>query len=279
MTDSPTCAFGLDAVGLDDRMRLFSFITAPARHDYPWVLRAIDRARANRSAVDRSRDAGARRSRRTRRRLPRGDEVDLAARLDALDDWGVLDRTQDAARAATIAEYRRRHSVYQFTEAGHRAFSAVESVLGATMAEHSLSKTVFKSLLRNLEQLVTANRGGDGDTVLERFNDIDRSLNGIAEQAARFYAMLGDLARTTEVNAANFQTHKDALISHLRDFHNELQRFGSDLNALILAELGVTDSPKLRSKASSMRAFPRAAGIVIRCPLRCAETTLQHVQF
>lgn len=227
MTDSPTYAFGLDAVGLDDRMRLFSFITAPERHDYLWVLRAIDRARANyqvvlsTEAVAQALDELAGHD----GDCPRGDGVDLAARLDALDDWGVLDRTQDAARAATIAEYRRRHSVYQFTEAGHRAFTAVESVLGATMAEHSLSKTVFKSLLNNLELLAAANRGGDGDTVLERFVDIDRSLNGVAEQAARFYAMLGDLTRTTEVNAAIFQTHKDALISHLRDFHNELQRY------------------------------------------------------
>ncbi|WP_205327360.1 DUF2397 family protein [Glycomyces sp. YM15] len=166
MTDSPTYAFGLDAVGLDDRMRLFSFITAPERHDYLWVLRAIDRARANyqvvlsTEAVSQALDELAERD----SSCPGGGEVDLAARLDALDDWGVLDRTQDAARAATIAEYRRRHSVYQFTEAGHRAFTAVESVLGATMEETSLSRIVFRDLLEDLEQLATANRSGDGDT-------------------------------------------------------------------------------------------------------------------
>ncbi|THV42203.1 TIGR02677 family protein [Glycomyces buryatensis] len=208
-------------------MRLFSFITSPERHDYLWVLRAIDHARANyqvvlsTEAVAQALDALAERG----GDCPRGDEVELAARLDALDDWGVLDRTQDAARAATLAEYRRRHSVYQFTEAGHRAFTAVESVLGAKMEETSLSRTVFADLLEDLEQLAAANRGGDGDTVLRRFKRIDSSLNEVAEQAARFYAMLGDLTRTTEVNAAIFQTHKDALISHLRDFHNELQRY------------------------------------------------------
>lgn len=227
MTDSPTYAFGLDAVGLDDRMRLFSFITVPERHDYLWVLRAIDRARSNyqvvlsTEAVAQALDELAERG----GDCPGSGKVNLAARLDALDDWGVLDRTQDATRAATIAEYRRRHSVYQFTEAGHRAFTAVESVLGAKMEETSLSRTIFRDLLEDLEQLAAANRGGDGDTVLRRFRRIDSSLNEVAEQAARFYAMIGDLTRTTEVDAAIFRSHKDALVSHLRDFHNELQRY------------------------------------------------------
>lgn len=243
MTDSPTYAFGLDAVGLDDRMRLFSFITVPERHDYLWVLRAIDRARSNyqvvlsTEAVAQALDELAER----RGDCPGSGEVDLSARLDALDDWGVLDRTQDAARAATIAEYRRRHSVYQFTEAGHRAFTAVESVLGAKMEETSLSRTVFRDLLEDLEQLAAASRGGDGDTVLRRFRRIDSSLNEVAEQAARFYAMIGDLTRTTEVDAAIFQAHKDALISHLRDFHNELQRYSPLLHeaATALEETGI----------------------------------------
>ncbi|GAB3230894.1 hypothetical protein GCM10027447_25630 [Glycomyces halotolerans] len=243
MTDSENYAFGLNAVGLDDRMRLFSFITSPERHDYLWLLRAIDRARANyqvvlsteavAQALDALAEGGV--------GCPRSDEMELAARLDALDDWGVLDRTQDAARAATLAEYRRRHSVYQFTEAGHRAFTAVESVLGAKMEETSLSRTVFADLLEDLEQLASANRGGDGETVLRRLRRIDSSLNEVAEQAARFYAMIGDLTRTTEVNAAIFQTHKDALISHLRDFHNELQRYSPLLHeaAFAVEETGI----------------------------------------
>lgn len=243
MTDTGDHAFGLSAVGLDDRMRLFGFITSPERHDYLWVLRAIDLARANyqvvlsTEAVAQALDALAERG----GDCPRSGEVDLAARLDALDDWGVLDRTQDAARAATLAEYRRRHSVYQFTEAGHRAFTAVESVLGAKMEETSLSRTVFADLLEDLKELASANRGGDGETVLRRFRRIDASLNDVTEQAARFYAMLGDLTRTTEVDAAIFQTHKDALISHLRDFHGELQRYSPLLReaAAAVEETGV----------------------------------------
>jgi hypothetical protein len=61
-------------------MRLFSFITAPERHDYLWVLRAIDRARANyqvvlsTEAVTQALDDPAEHD----GDCPRGDEVDLA---------------------------------------------------------------------------------------------------------------------------------------------------------------------------------------------------------
>lgn len=241
--DPAAYVFGLDAVDLDDRMRLFSFVTADQRHEYLWILRAIDQARANyqvvlsTEAVALALDALAERG----GGCPQGEDVDLPARLDALDEWGLLDRTQDATRAATLAEYRRRHSVYQFTEAGHRAFTAVESVLGATKGETSLSRTVFQDLLDDLDELAAANRRGDGNTVYRRLDRIDRSLNDVAERAARFYTMLGDLTRTTEVDVAVFQTHKDALITHLRDFHNELQRYAPLLHKAVVAveETGV----------------------------------------
>ena len=40
-------AFGIDVFTLDDRLRLFSFATAPQRTEYLSVLRAFERARAN----------------------------------------------------------------------------------------------------------------------------------------------------------------------------------------------------------------------------------------
>ncbi|HXZ76710.1 MAG TPA: hypothetical protein VEH31_38375, partial [Streptosporangiaceae bacterium] len=39
-------AFGIDAFTVDDRLRLFHFAAAEKRHEYLWLLRAFDRARA-----------------------------------------------------------------------------------------------------------------------------------------------------------------------------------------------------------------------------------------
>ena len=46
MQQGNAASFGLDDFGLDDRMRLFSYVTADNRVAYLWVLRAFDSARA-----------------------------------------------------------------------------------------------------------------------------------------------------------------------------------------------------------------------------------------
>jgi Protein of unknown function (DUF2397) len=132
--------FGLDVFGLDDRMRLFGYVTADNRLAYLWVLRAFDAARANYHVLLHTSEvttalAGLHG---VHPDCPDPAELDLARLLDALVDWGVLDRSQDGTRATTLAEYRNRHSVYQFTEAGYRAHRAVESVLSATMDDTTL---------------------------------------------------------------------------------------------------------------------------------------------
>ena len=47
MGQSGTPSFGLDDFGLDDRMRLFGYITAENRLAYLWILRAFEAARAS----------------------------------------------------------------------------------------------------------------------------------------------------------------------------------------------------------------------------------------
>jgi uncharacterized protein (TIGR02677 family) len=57
----------------------------------------------------------------------------------------------------------------------------------------------------------------------------------MAERAARFYLLLGELARTTDHRAEVFLAHKDALLAHLRDFHDELQRYTPRLRDAVYA--------------------------------------------
>lgn len=230
-------AFGLDVFGLDDRMRLFGYVTADNRMAYLWVLRAFDAARANYHVLLHTSDVGA-----TLQGLhdanpdcPNPADLELPRLLDALVEWGVLDRSQDGTRATTLAEYRNRHSVYQFTEAGYRAHRAVESVLAATMDDTTLSRLVFADLLADLAALAAANEKGDAEEVYRKLNRLDRALADIAERAARFYHMLGDLSRTNDIRPETFLAHKDALLAHLRDFHDELQRYTPRLREAVHA--------------------------------------------
>ncbi|MGH3270238.1 MAG: hypothetical protein ACRDN1_14460, partial [Trebonia sp.] len=58
-TATGDAAFGIDAFTLDDRLRLFHFAAAEKRHEYLWLLRAFDRARANYQVLMHASDAGA----------------------------------------------------------------------------------------------------------------------------------------------------------------------------------------------------------------------------
>lgn len=44
--EAATSAFGIDAICLNDRMRLFSFATSENRLEYLWGLRSVDQARS-----------------------------------------------------------------------------------------------------------------------------------------------------------------------------------------------------------------------------------------
>jgi uncharacterized protein (TIGR02677 family) len=227
--------FGLDDFGLDDRMRLFTYVTSENRTAYLWLLRAFDAARDNYHVLLHTSDVAASLAALAAGHpdCPHPDDLELPRLLDALVDWGVLDRAQDGARAATLAEYRNRHSVYQFTEAGYRAHRAVESVLSASLDDSNLSRLVFADLLADLTALAEANRSGDAEEVYRKLNRLDRALADIAERAARFYHMLGDLSRTNDARPEVFLAHKDALLAHLRDFHDELQRYSPRLREAV----------------------------------------------
>jgi uncharacterized protein (TIGR02677 family) len=246
-----TPSFGLDDFGLDDRMRLFSYVTAENHLAYLWILRAFEAARSRYLVVLHTSEVGTALGdlAATQPDCPDPAGLELPRLLDALVGWGVLDRGQDGARATTLAEYRNRHSVYQFTEAGYRAHRAVETVLAAGLDDSTLSRLVFADLLADLKALAVANEAGDAEEVYRKLNRLDRALADVAERAARFYHMLSDLSRTHDVRPEVFLSHKDALLVHLRDFHDELQRYTPRLREAVL-EVEATGLDRLVSAAA-----------------------------
>ncbi|GIH68921.1 hypothetical protein Mth01_11740 [Sphaerimonospora thailandensis] len=240
-TDAEPGAFGIDAFTLDDRLRLFHFAAAEKRHEYLWLLRAFDRGRANYQVLLHA--SQARELLEALRAEHPGcpEAVDVQPLLDSLTDWRLLDRSYDGTRAANLAEYRNRHYVYQFTQAGYRAYQAVEEVLGAGLEDAQLSRLVFPDILTDLKALAEANRAGDGEEVYRKLGRLDQVLSDMAMRAARFYLMLGDLARTNDARPEVFLNHKDALLAHMREFTAELARYQPLLAAAVaeVAETGV----------------------------------------
>jgi len=218
-------AFGIDAFTADDRLRLFHFAAAEKRHEYLWLLRAFDRARANYQVLMHVADAQAALEEMADSRPEAGGTSDVQFLLDSLADWQVLDRSYDGTRAANLAEYRNRHYVYQFTQAGYRAYRAIEDVLSASLEDAQLSRLVFPDILADLQALAEAARSNDAPEVYRKLSRLDGVLADMAQRAARFYLMLGDLSRTNDTRPEVFLAHKDALLTHMREFHSELSRY------------------------------------------------------
>ncbi|HEV2635906.1 MAG TPA: TIGR02677 family protein [Actinocrinis sp.] len=218
-------AFGIDAFTVDDRLRLFHFAAAEKRNDYLWLLRAFDRGRANYQVLLHAADVRELMEQLTEEHPAAALVGEVQPLLDALAEWKVLDRSYDGTRAANLAEYRNRHYVYQFTQAGYRAYRAVEDVLGATLEDAQLSRLVFPDILADLNALAKANAEGDADEVYRKLSRLDGVLADMALRAARFYLMLGDLARTNDTRPEVFLSHKDALLTHMREFTAELSRY------------------------------------------------------
>jgi Protein of unknown function (DUF2397) len=183
----------------------------------------------------------------------------LRGRLDNLTDDGILHRLEDASRAGSLARYRNRQSVYQFSELGHRAYAAVEGVLAARVQDANLSRLVFSDILRDMRGLAEANRAGDGEEIVRRLISLDRVMEDMAGRSARFHLTLGDITRSTDASPETFLRYKHALLAHMSDFMAELDRYLPRL-ALAVAQVESTGIGTLHDHLD-------LEGVTLRCAL------------
>lgn len=213
----------------ESRLRLFAFAAAPERSRYVAILRAFERAR-QRYDLQLGPDAVAAELRLDDTAV---QAEDLVPALDQLVEWDVLARTQDADRVRTIAEYRRRRSIYQMTEMGALAWQAVEGVLDARAGEAELQRLVLPAVLEDLATLANANRQGDGERVYNTLSNLHSRLDELARRAGRFYLAMTALSSPQEATATQFLEHKDRLLAHLTDFLGALQGLRPRLAAAV----------------------------------------------
>jgi uncharacterized protein (TIGR02677 family) len=251
-------ALGLDALAVGDRFLLFNFTRRDDHVAYLWVLRAMDRLRSVHQVQVHTDDVGVALAELAlaHEDVPQLDDS-LRARLDALADDGVVHRLEDASRAGSLARYRNRQSVYQFSELGYRAFTAVEDVLAARIRDANLSRLVFSDILEDLKALAAASGAGDGEQVYRRLSRLDTVTEDMARRAAQFHLTLGEITRSTDTSPATFLRYKNALLTHMSDFMAELDRYLPRLDkavrdvqdagaeAMLLLAAGADDRPFL----------------------------------
>jgi uncharacterized protein (TIGR02677 family) len=224
----------LDALAVSDRFRLFNFTRRDDHVGYLWVLRALDRLRGVHQVQAHTDDVAAALAELAAvyREAPRPDGS-LRERLDALAEDGMVHRLEDASRAGSLARYRNRQSVYQFSELGYRAFAAVEDVLSARIRDANLSRLVFSDILDDLKALAAATRAHDREQVYRRLARLDTVLDDMSRRAAQFHLTLGEIIRSTDTSPEVFLRYKNALLNHMTDFMAELDRYLPRLAAAV----------------------------------------------
>ncbi|HUA29717.1 MAG TPA: DUF2397 domain-containing protein, partial [Streptosporangiaceae bacterium] len=224
----------LDALAVSDRFRLFNFTRRDDHVAYLWVLRALDRLRGVHQIQAHTDEVAAALAElaATHDEVPSLDG-NLRERLDALADDGMVHRLEDASRAGSLARYRNRQSVYQFSELGYRAFAAVEDVLRARIRDANLSRLVFSDILDDLKALAVATRAQDKEQVYRRLSRLDTVLDDMSRRAAQFHLTLGEIIRSTDTAPEVFLRYKNALLTHMTDFMAELDRYLPRLAAAV----------------------------------------------
>jgi len=224
----------LDALAVSDRFRLFNFTRRDDHVAYLWVLRALDRLRGVHQVQAHPDDVAAALAELAAvyDEVPRLDSG-LREKLDALAEDGVVHRLEDASRAGSLARYRNRQSVYQFSELGYRAFAAVEDVLSARIRDANLSRLVFSDILDDLRALTAATRRQDKEQVYRRLSRLDTVLDDMSRRAAQFHVTLGEIIRSTDTSPDTFLRYKNALLSHMTEFMAELDRYLPRLAAAV----------------------------------------------
>ena len=216
----------LDALAVSDRFRLFNFTRRDDHVAYLWVLRALDRLRGVHQIQAHTDDVAAALAElgAVYEDVPRLDGS-LREKLDALAEDGMVHRLEDASRAGSLARYRNRQSVYQFSELGYRAFAAVEDVLSARIRDANLSRLVFSDILDDLKALAAATKAQDTEQVYRRLSRLDTVLDDMSRRAAQFHLTLGEIIRSTDTSPDTFLRYKNALLAHMTDFMAELDRY------------------------------------------------------
>ena len=210
-------SYDLDVLAVSDRFRLFNFTRRDDYLAYLWVLRAMDRLRGTHVAQSHTDDVVA-------------VLGELAAAHDGVpssvgnlrNGWTTCPTTGCCTGLGRVTGreprgYRNRQSVYQFTELGHRDYTAVEGVLAARLQDANLSRLVFSDIVRDLRGLAEANRDGDGEEIVRRLASLDRMIEDIARRSARFHLTLGDITRSTDASPEMFLRYKHALMAHMSD--------------------------------------------------------------
>ena len=182
----------VDADVVAGRLRLLAWTQGDNRLSYLAILRAFDRAhrRADRPQGLHTDDVAAELA-----AMGEAQPADLEGSLDQLTTWAVLAKAYDTASVRTIADYRRRRSLYALTELGYLSFRVVEDLVAAAPSGSERKILALGSLHNQLLALAEAAHARHAVAVVQGLDQLHLGIADLAERAERFYRRLADLGQ------------------------------------------------------------------------------------
>lgn len=174
---------------------------------------------------------------RLRERYARTLDTDqLDQRLEALANWGAVERDHDASLASTAAEWRRNRYTYDVTPAGRLTEELLVRLdaLGEEIGRLDGARlpSIRDALARLAQEL--ARDQPEGTTLRALFERMLGEVEALHAGALAFMRSLGDLMRTVEqVGEEEFERGKGALLEHLQGFRRSRMKHSAEILGLL----------------------------------------------
>lgn len=167
------------------------------------------------------------------------DEDIVDARLSYLVEHGNLARSPRETEARSLQDYLRNRARYQLTQRGEFVQRQVDELLGHAETATEISSEMLGGILvglRTLRGLATgeALAGADPDDVARHIGTVFAQFERLVHSTREFYAYLTQVLSRYDLERAEFQAFKTALLDYLQRFVDEIARHLPQVAELLL---------------------------------------------
>lgn len=147
-------------------------------------------------------------------------------RLSYLVERGNLARSPRESEARSIREYLQTRARYQLTQRGELVHRLVEELLGASDSAREVSSEMLGAIAEGLRSLVTICASDlsaiEPDRISREAITLFAQFERLVESTREFYTYLSEVLRRFDLDRAEFQVFKTALIGYLQRFVDEI---------------------------------------------------------
>jgi uncharacterized protein (TIGR02677 family) len=163
------------------------------------------------------------------------------ARLSYLVEHGNLARSPRENEAHSVREYLQARSRYQLTQIGGVVHRQIEELLGTVEQAREVSSEMLSGILSGLTRLESYDEASlasaDPDRLASEIGTIFAQFERLVESTRDFYTYLSQVLVRFDLDRAEFQAFKTALLNYLQRFVDDIARHMPQLaDVLVMLE-------------------------------------------